>query len=87
MDSSENLSAHADRPDAISLTELERAINFWRKRHPSTGEEQRLCPEANALAEPYAIAIVTHCTVLQPGNFSDTAQAALFAWYDAGSPS
>lgn len=87
MDSSEHLSAHADRPDVISLMELERAINFWRKRHPSTGEEQRLCPEANALAAPYAIAIVTHRTVLQLGNFSDTAQAALFAWYDAGAPS
>ncbi len=87
MDTSDNLSTHADRPDAISLTELERAINFWRKRHPSTGEEQRLCPEANALAEPYAIAIVTHRTTLRPSDFSDTAQAALSAWYEAGSPS
>jgi len=87
MDTSETLSTQADRPDAISLTELERAINFWRKRHPSTGEEQRLCPEANALAEPYAIAIVTHRTVLRPGDFSDAAQAALFAWHEAGSPS
>ena len=87
MDTSETLSTQADRPDAISLTELERAINFWRKRHPSTGEEQRLCPEANALAEPYAIAIVTHRTVLQAGDFSEMAQAALHAWYDAGAPS
>lgn len=87
MDTSESLSMHADRPDAMSLTELERAINFWRKRHPSTGEEQRLCPEANALAEPYAIAIVTHRMTLQPGDFNDTARAALAAWYDAGAPS
>jgi hypothetical protein len=70
-------------PDTLSLTELERAINFWRKRHPSTGEEQRLCAEANALAEPYALAIVTHRDTLRRDEFSPDAQAALDAWFAA----
>jgi hypothetical protein len=74
-------------PDTLTLTELERAINFWRKRHPSTGEEQRLCAEANALAEPYAIAIVTHQTTLQRDSLGAEAQAALDAWYAAGANS
>ncbi|QEI04535.1 DUF3717 domain-containing protein [Pigmentiphaga aceris] len=78
---------HAGHPASLSLTELERAINFWRKRHPSTGEEQRLCPEAGALAEPYAMAIVTHQGEVRFEGLSNAAQAALLAWYDAGSPS
>lgn len=77
----------AGSPESLSLTELERAINFWRKRHPSTGEEQRLCAEANALAEPYAIAIVTHRSSVRRDELSEAAQAALAAWYEAGSPS
>ncbi|MEY3739788.1 MAG: hypothetical protein RLZZ192_464 [Pseudomonadota bacterium] len=29
--------------DTITLPELEAAINFWRQRSPSVGEELRLC--------------------------------------------
>jgi hypothetical protein len=38
----------------ISLTELEEAINYWRRQRPATGEECALSPEVNALAEIYA---------------------------------
>lgn len=42
---------------AIAINELEQAINFWRARSPSVGEERRLCAQAAALAEPYALMI------------------------------
>jgi hypothetical protein len=42
----------------VSIQELEAAINFWRSQSPAEGEELRLCPEASALAKPYALMIV-----------------------------
>jgi hypothetical protein len=42
----------------ISIQELEAAINYWRSQSPAKGEELRLCPEASALAKPYALLIV-----------------------------
>jgi len=41
----------------ITLTELEEAINYWRMRRPSLGEERTLSPEVNALATIYALMI------------------------------
>ena len=42
----------------VSIQELETAINYWRSQSPAEGEELRLCPEASALAKPYALMIV-----------------------------
>lgn len=42
----------------ISIQDLEAAINYWRSQSPAIGEELRLCPEAVALAKPYALMIV-----------------------------
>jgi hypothetical protein len=42
----------------ISILELEAAINYWRSQSPAEGEELRLCPEAAALAKPYALMII-----------------------------
>jgi len=42
----------------ISIQELEAAINFWRARSPSSGDELVLCKEASALSKPYALLIV-----------------------------
>jgi hypothetical protein len=42
----------------ISIHDLEAAINFWRARSPSSGDELRLCREASALSKPYALLIV-----------------------------
>jgi hypothetical protein len=64
----------------ITLTDLEQAINFWRNRHPSTGEEQKLCPEANALAAPYAHMIVHHLKQIEVESLPDMAQGALAKW-------
>ena len=41
-----------------TIQELESAINYWRSQSPAEGEELRLCPEAAALAKPYALMIV-----------------------------
>jgi hypothetical protein len=41
----------------ITLTELEQAINYWRARRPSLGEERALSPEVNTLATDYALMI------------------------------
>ncbi|MGE8510503.1 MAG: DUF3717 domain-containing protein, partial [Paraburkholderia terricola] len=38
----------------ITIHELEAAINFWRARSPSSGDELVLCKEASALSKPYA---------------------------------
>lgn len=42
----------------ITINELEAAINFWRARSPSSGDELSLCKEASALSKPYALLIV-----------------------------
>jgi len=42
----------------VSIQELEAAINYWRSQSPAEGEELCLCPEASALAKPYALMIV-----------------------------
>ena len=42
----------------ITINELEAAINFWRARSPSSGDELVLCKEASALSKPYALMIV-----------------------------
>ncbi|MFC0402466.1 DUF3717 domain-containing protein [Paraburkholderia rhizosphaerae] len=42
----------------ITINELEAAINFWRARSPSKGDELVLCKEASALSKPYAWMIV-----------------------------
>ena len=42
----------------VTIQQLEAAINYWRSQSPSEGDELRLCPEASALAKPYALMIV-----------------------------
>ena len=42
----------------VTIQELEAAINYWRSQSPAVGEELHLCPEAAALAKPYALMII-----------------------------
>jgi Protein of unknown function (DUF3717) len=65
----------------ITLPEIEAAINFWRQRSPSVGEELRLCQEASSLASPYALMIIERRTQLEVAQLSDKAQAALLVWH------
>lgn len=69
----------------ISLSELESAINFWRQRSPSVGEELRLCQEASSLATPYALMILERRGQLDVSTLSERAQLALKGWQDAKS--
>ena len=64
----------------ITLPQIESAINFWRQRSPSVGEELRLCREASALATPYALMIIEHRQSMPVSELSDAAQQALQAW-------
>jgi hypothetical protein len=60
----------------ISINELEAAINFWRGRSPSQGDELRLCKEASALSKPYALLIVQRRSGLPPEQLDAEARAA-----------
>ena len=62
------------------LTELESAINYWRNRSPSQGDELTLCAEAAALAEPYALMIYETRNEIASQTLSAKAQEALLAW-------
>jgi hypothetical protein len=42
----------------VTIQELEAAINYWRNRCPAFGDDLQLCPEASALAKPYALMII-----------------------------
>jgi len=60
----------------IPITELEAAINFWRNRSPSTGDELALCKEASALSRPYALLIVQRRLTLSPEALDPIARTA-----------
>lgn len=66
--------------DTITLPELEAAINFWRQRSPSIGEELRLCAQASSLATPYALMIIERRVQMPVAEMSEKAQAALAEW-------
>ena len=70
-------------PTLLTLTELESAINFWRQRSPSVGEELRLCSEASSLATPYALMIIERRKEIALADLSESAQIAIAAWYEA----
>jgi hypothetical protein len=60
----------------ITIHELEAAINFWRARSPSSGDELVLCKEASALSKPYALMIVQRRNALPPEGLDETAREA-----------
>ena len=61
----------------ISMLELEAAINYWRSQSPAEGEELRLCPEAAALAKPYALMIIQSSQRVPMDVLDGAAQAAI----------
>jgi hypothetical protein len=66
--------------DSVTLPLLEQAINYWRNVSPSVGDECRLCPEAAALATPYALMIMAHRRDIPVAELGDQARAALDGW-------
>ncbi|ARP84909.1 DUF3717 domain-containing protein [Bordetella genomosp. 9] len=66
--------------DTIPISRLEDAINYWRNRSPSTGDESRLCPEAAALAVPYAMMIFARQREFTLQDLDGPAGAAFESW-------
>ena len=64
----------------VTLTELEEAINYWRRMRPATGEERALSPEVNALADAYALMIFERSRVLPLSSLSEAALVLIEAW-------
>jgi hypothetical protein len=61
----------------VSIQELEAAINYWRSQSPAEGEELSLCPEAAALAKPYALMIVQGSQRIPIDVLDELAQTAI----------
>jgi hypothetical protein len=64
----------------ISLTDLEEAINYWRRQRPATGEECALSPEVNALADIYAMMIFERIATLPLETVDSGARQLLARW-------
>ena len=64
----------------LTLTELESAINYWRRARPSSGEERALSPEVNALADAYALMIFERARTWPLSSLSDEARSLIEAW-------
>jgi hypothetical protein len=60
----------------IPIHELEAAINFWRARSPSSGDELSLCKEASALSKPYALLIVQRQSSIPASRLDPIAREA-----------
>jgi hypothetical protein len=61
----------------LSIQDLEAAINYWRSQSPAVGEELQLCPEAAALAKPYALMIVQGAQRVPMDVLDETAKLAI----------
>ena len=66
--------------NALTLSELEQAINYWRRRLPSNEQEWRLCAQAAALAAPYALMIIEHRKQITLAELSAPGRAAYEQW-------
>ena len=62
---------------SITLMQIEAAINYWRAKLPSAGEDLRLCAQAGALAQPYAMMIIERRPSI---SLAELDQAATQAW-------
>lgn len=67
-----------------TLAELEAAINYWRTRSPSVGDELTLCPQASALAEPYALMIMEGKREIALDSLDAKTRDALLDWQKSG---
>jgi hypothetical protein len=64
----------------ITLSELEQAINHWRARRPSVGEERALSPEVSALATVYALMIFNRVKSLPLESIDQMPRQLIEAW-------
>lgn len=68
--------AHMD----ITLSELEQAINYWRKLRPASGEERALSPEVDLLATSYALMIFNHVGATSTDTLDPACMQLIDAW-------
>lgn len=68
----------------ITLSELEQAINHWRSRRPSTGEEHALSAEVNALAKIYALMIFHQHKTVSLETIDPASRQLIETWQQAG---
>lgn len=68
--------------DLIHITDLESAINWWRRREPST-DGVSACRAVRRLAEPYARMVYFHEKEIAPQDLGTEALQAWLAWFDA----
>lgn len=64
----------------LTLTELEQAINYWRRMRPSTGEEHALSAEVNTLANVYALMIYRRAQAFTLESLDPAARELVDAW-------
>ncbi|MDB5774801.1 MAG: hypothetical protein JWP38_934 [Herbaspirillum sp.] len=64
----------------LTLTDLEEAINYWRRQRPATGEECALSPEVNLLAGIYAMMIFDGLTERPMDTVDAAARQLLTLW-------
>ena len=65
----------------LHITDLEAAINYWRKHAPST-DGVALTPEVQVLAEVYGQMVFRHMVEIHTECLPTQAMAAWQAWYD-----
>ena len=64
----------------IHITDIERAINWWRERSPSV-DGIAACAEVRALAEVYALMVYYRENVCDEDTMPAPAKLAWLAWY------
>lgn len=67
----------------LTLTELEQAINYWRRIRPASGEERALSAEVNTLAKVYALMIYERTNTFPLASLRPEARALLDTWRTA----
>jgi predicted Fe-S protein YdhL (DUF1289 family) len=64
----------------LHITDIERAINWWRERSPSS-DGITACPEVRALAEVYALMVYYREAECDEDSMPARAREAWLAWY------
>jgi predicted Fe-S protein YdhL (DUF1289 family) len=67
---------------AIHITDIEAAINWWRERSPSP-DGVTACEQVLALAEVYALLVYDHESECAEADIPDAAMDAWLIWYDS----
>lgn len=66
----------------IHITQIEKAINFWRSKDPATESSGcTVCAEVNALASVYGLMIANRATEIAQEEFSPMQTAAFDACF------